>query len=91
MALMTESDLFSKTAANIKEVRARGARVICITHHTVKAEGLADEIIRLPPCTDFTAPLPGAVLTQLLAYHAAVARGNEVDQPRNLAKSVTVE
>ncbi|MBR6793457.1 MAG: glutamine--fructose-6-phosphate transaminase (isomerizing) [Clostridia bacterium] len=91
LALMTESDLFSKTAANIKEVRARGARVICITHHTVKAEGLADEIIRLPPCTDFTAPLPGAVLTQLLAYHAAVARGNEVDQPRNLAKSVTVE
>lgn len=91
LALMTESSLLSKTAANIKEVRARGARMICITHHTVKAEGLADEIIRLPPCSDLTAPLPGVVLTQLLAYHVAVARGNEVDQPRNLAKSVTVE
>lgn len=91
LALMTEKDLFSKTAANIREVRARGARVVCIAHHAVNAEGLADEILRLPVCSDFIAPVSGVVLTQLLAYHVAVARGNEVDQPRNLAKSVTVE
>jgi len=52
---------------------------------------VAEEVLTLPPCSDFEAPIAGAVLLQLLAYYVAVERGNEVDQPRNLAKSVTVE
>ncbi len=91
VALMTDRERLLKSAANIREVRARGAEVFCITYADVDTDGIADHRLELPDCPDFFAPIPGVVLTQLLAYHAATARGNDVDQPRNLAKSVTVE
>ena len=89
IAVITDQSRRAKTAANIKEVRARGARVLCIAP---KNADLPDcDRIDLPDCPDFLAPIPAAVLCQLFAYHAAAARGNDIDQPRNLAKSVTVE
>ncbi|NIA69656.1 glutamine--fructose-6-phosphate transaminase (isomerizing) [Pelagibius litoralis] len=85
--------LFEKTAANVQEVIARGGKVILISD----AEGIAragDEaahVIELPPVDPFVAPLLYTLPMQLLAYHTAVLKGTDVDQPRNLAKAVTVE
>jgi glutamine---fructose-6-phosphate transaminase (isomerizing) len=81
-----------KVLGNMQEVRARGGRVI-----VVASEGdeeiipHADEIIRVPACSEVFSPLVTTVALQLMAYHAAVLRGHDVDKPRNLAKSVTVE
>ena len=85
--------LFEKTISNVEEIRARGARVILISDDAgIRAAGnRADETIRLPEGDDITLPILAAVPLQLLAYHVAVAKGTDVDQPRNLAKSVTVE
>jgi glucosamine--fructose-6-phosphate aminotransferase (isomerizing) len=86
-------DLFDKTASNLQEVRARGGRVIFFSD----AEGIAklggDTIVsfELPKVDPFVAPILYAIPVQLLAYYAAVAKGTDIDQPRNLAKSVTVE
>ncbi|MBQ7095550.1 MAG: glutamine--fructose-6-phosphate transaminase (isomerizing) [Clostridia bacterium] len=91
VAVMTDRSRIAKTAGNIKEVHARGAIVLCLTHPDVDCSDFADELITLPECSDFIAPIVGAIATQLFAYHIAVARGNDVDKPRNLAKSVTVE
>ncbi len=91
VAVITDRERLPKIAANIREVRARGAAVLCITYEDTDTANLADHRLTLPSCPDFFAPIPGAVITQLFAYHIAVARGNDVDQPRNLAKSVTVE
>ena len=85
--------LFNKTRSSILEVRARGARVIAITDEAGARE-LADEasaIVTLPDAKGLAAPIVAAVAVQLLAYHVAVHKGTDVDQPRNLAKSVTVE
>ena len=85
--------LFEKTASNIQEVVARGGRVILLTDAAgAGAAGhLATEVITLPTVDPFVTPLLYAIPVQLLAYHAAVFMGTDVDQPRNLAKSVTVE
>ena len=85
--------LFEKTISNVEEIRARGARVILISDDAgIKAAGnRADDVIRLPDGDDLTLPILAAIPLQLLAYHVAVAKGTDVDQPRNLAKSVTVE
>ncbi len=91
IALMTDQERLHKTLSNIKEVRARGARVLAVTYEDTDTEGVAEKVLALPPCSAFEAPIAGAVLLQLLAYYVAVERGNDVDQPRNLAKSVTVE
>jgi glucosamine--fructose-6-phosphate aminotransferase (isomerizing) len=85
--------LFDKTASNLQEVRARGGQVIFLSD----ADGIrklgaeASAVIDLPKVDPFVAPILYAVPVQLLAYHAAVAKGTDVDKPRNLAKSVTVE
>jgi glucosamine--fructose-6-phosphate aminotransferase (isomerizing) len=85
--------LFEKTVSNMQEVRARGGKVVLISD----AEGLAEAgegclaTIEMPHVHPLIAPLVYAVPVQLLAYHVAVAKGTDVDQPRNLAKSVTVE
>lgn len=86
-------DLFDKTISNVEEIRARGARVILISDAAgIKAAGnRADHVICLPDGDDISLPVLAAVPLQLLAYHVAVAKGTDVDQPRNLAKSVTVE
>ncbi|MEO1966847.1 glutamine--fructose-6-phosphate transaminase (isomerizing) [Hyphomonas sp.] len=88
-----KDELFEKTISNVEEVRARGARVILISDDAgiAAAGNRADHVIRLPDGDDFTLPILAAVPLQLLAYHVAVAKGTDVDQPRNLAKSVTVE
>lgn len=85
--------LFEKTVSNLQEVAARGARVILFTDPKGEkaAAGLSETMIALPQTHDLTAPIVQAIGQQLLAYHTAVALGTDVDQPRNLAKSVTVE
>ena len=81
-----------KVLGNMQEVRARGGRVIAIASEgDAEIEMNADEIIRVPKVTEALSPLLTTVALQLMAYHAAVLRGHDVDKPRNLAKSVTVE
>jgi glucosamine--fructose-6-phosphate aminotransferase (isomerizing) len=85
--------LFDKTASNVQEVIARGGRVIFISDSEGAARlgNGAAHVIELPRVDPFVAPLLYAIPVQLLAYHTAVCKGTDVDQPRNLAKSVTVE
>ena len=85
--------LFEKTISNLQEVASRGAHIILITDQegASHAETMADNMIVLPTSDDFVAPIIMTIAIQLLAYHTAVHLGTDVDQPRNLAKSVTVE
>jgi glucosamine--fructose-6-phosphate aminotransferase (isomerizing) len=83
---------YEKTVSNIQEVKARDGIVISVvTEGDQLAREISDHIIEIPPAIDFVAPILEIVPLQLLAYHIAVRRGCDVDQPRNLAKSVTVE
>jgi len=86
-------ELFDKTASNLEEAAARGGRVILISDKAgiARLGAKATRTIELPACEAFVAPILYALPVQLLAYHAAVIKGTDVDQPRNLAKSVTVE
>lgn len=82
----------TKTIGNMQECRARGAPVIAIaTEGDTAVDGFCDDAIRVPRCADFLAPIPVVIAMQLFAYHVAKCRGCPIDQPRNLAKSVTVE
>ena len=93
IVLAPHDDLFEKTLGNVEEVMARGGRVVMISDAAGVAR-LADRLafgIAVPSCDPFVAPLLYAIPIQLLAYHVAVLKGTDVDQPRNLAKSVTVE
>jgi glucosamine--fructose-6-phosphate aminotransferase (isomerizing) len=93
IVLAPHDDLFEKTLGNVEEVMARGGRVVMISDAAGVAR-LADRLasgIAVPACDPFVAPLLYAIPIQLLAYHVAVLKGTDVDQPRNLAKSVTVE
>lgn len=92
IALATQANVYAKMVSNVREVRSRGAMVIFITNteDTVDAT-LCDHLISLPKIKDEFAPFVAAVVLQYIAYYTAVARGLNVDQPRNLAKSVTVE
>jgi glutamine---fructose-6-phosphate transaminase (isomerizing) len=84
--------VFDKVVSNIQEVKARGGRVICITSQDEPVlKGLIDYEIRIPQTIDMLYPILTVIPLQLLAYYVAVKRGLDVDQPRNLAKSVTVE
>jgi glucosamine--fructose-6-phosphate aminotransferase (isomerizing) len=85
--------VFDKVASNVQEVAARGGRVILFSDAKgVKRVGKqAESAVTLPDCDPFVAPILYAIPVQLLAYHAAVAKGTDLDQPRNLAKAVTVE
>ena len=85
--------LFDKTVSNMQEVMARGGRIVLVTNAAGAAEAGqgAWRVLRMPDVPDIFAPLLYAIPAQLLAYHTAVAKGTDVDQPRNLAKSVTVE
>jgi len=77
---------------NMEEVRARDGVLIAICHPGDRAvAGKAQHVIEVPSCAELLAPLLTVIPLQLLAYHVAVRRGCDVDQPRNLAKSVTVE
>jgi glucosamine--fructose-6-phosphate aminotransferase (isomerizing) len=83
---------YEKTLSNLKEVKARSGRVIAIaTEGDEEIREAADHVVYVPPAPELLAPILEVVPLQLLAYHIAVRRGCDVDQPRNLAKSVTVE
>jgi len=92
VALCTQKDLYDKTASNIQEVNARGASVLTLAMEGFnEVEKVSDKTIYIPETHPILAPILTVIPLQLLAYHTAVARGCDVDQPRNLAKSVTVE
>lgn len=92
VAICTQKDLYDKTASNIQEVNARGASVLALAMEGFKeVEKVADKTIYIPQTHPLLAPILTVIPLQLLAYHTAVARGCDVDKPRNLAKSVTVE
>ena len=92
IAIATQEHVFSKTISNIREVKARGAFVILLTKEgSVVDDNLADIRIRIPDVDDRFTVFPIAVVLQLIAYYASLGKNLDVDQPRNLAKSVTVE
>ncbi len=92
VALCTQMDVYDKTVSNIKEIKARDAHLIGIGYAGISSlEKVVDHALYIPETDDFLSPILTVVPLQLLAYYTAVARGCDVDQPRNLAKSVTVE
>ncbi|MBQ5389578.1 MAG: SIS domain-containing protein, partial [Clostridia bacterium] len=92
IALATIPALYEKMISNIREVKARGAEVLLITREGAKdAADEAKKVICLPNCPELFSAIPLATVLQLLAYHVAANRGCDIDKPRNLAKSVTVE
>jgi glucosamine--fructose-6-phosphate aminotransferase (isomerizing) len=91
-ALVTQRAVYEKSLSNIQEVRARGAEVVAVAYDDDREIGkFAQTVLRIPPTDDLLAPALAILPLQLFAYHVAVLRGHDIDQPRNLAKSVTVE
>jgi len=95
IVILPNDDLLPKTISSMEEIKARGGPIIALTSATKtvndRIDKLADEVIRVPHTDELTLPAIMGVALQLLAYHSAVSLGRDVDQPRNLAKSVTVE
>ena len=93
VAVATVESLFEKTMANIKEVKARGAQVLCLTTEDLEQEAkkTADYVITVPKTHPLLQPSLNVIPLQTFSYYTALARGCDVDKPRNLAKSVTVE
>ncbi len=92
VVIAPRDSVYSKIVSNMEEIKARKGKIIAIaTEGDGKISSLADEVIYVPKVNDFILPIVGIIPLQLLAYHIAVLRGCDVDQPRNLAKSVTVE
>ena len=92
VVVATECHVYPKVLSNIQEVRARGAEVIAVaTEGDEQILSLADHVLYVPQTPELLSPVVVTVPLQLLAYHIAKLRGCDVDQPRNLAKSVTVE
>ncbi|MBQ9947436.1 MAG: glutamine--fructose-6-phosphate transaminase (isomerizing), partial [Oscillospiraceae bacterium] len=92
IAVVTQRALVEKTISNMKEMKARGAYVIAVCANGISIDSdAADYVIELEECPDILAPMTAVVPLQLIAYYTSVLKGNDVDKPRNLAKSVTVE
>ncbi|GBR47830.1 glutamine--fructose-6-phosphate transaminase (isomerizing) [Neokomagataea thailandica] len=93
VAIAPSGILFDKTASNLQEAKARGARILAFTDKkgAQQLEGIAEHIVVLPDVDPFVIPILYAIPVQMLAYEVALLKGTDVDQPRNLAKSVTVE
>ena len=90
--LATNQSAYEKIISNIQEVKARKGRIIAVVNKgDTQIRALADHVIEVPETEEVLSPLVTIVPLQLLAYHIAILRGCNVDQPRNLAKSVTVE
>lgn len=87
---MTDSKLVEKTVSNIQEVITRGAKTLVITNQKIDAS-LFDTVIEIPETSPYISPILSVIPTQLLAYYISKEKGLDVDKPRNLAKSVTVE
>ena len=92
MAVATRSSTYDKLISNVMEGRARDARVIAVaTEGDPGISRIADDVAWVPDTHEILSPVLAIIPLQLFAYHVAQARGTDVDQPRNLAKSVTVE
>ncbi|MBT4878766.1 MAG: glutamine--fructose-6-phosphate transaminase (isomerizing) [Alphaproteobacteria bacterium] len=93
VAILPNDNITHKTISNLEEVKSRGGKIIVITEESLKnkVKDIAEKIIILPEINSFVSSIIFSIPIQLLAYHTAVAKGTDVDQPRNLAKSVTVE
>jgi glucosamine--fructose-6-phosphate aminotransferase (isomerizing) len=92
VVIASKQEHYDKVVSNIQEIKARSGKIIAIvTKGDVQVKGLADHVIEIPETSDALSPLLTTIPLQLLSYHIAVLRGCNVDQPRNLAKSVTVE
>ena len=92
LAIVTQDALQEKMISNIKEVKARGAFVIAIAKKgDTEIAKVADDLFYIPQAEDLLMPVLAVIPTQLISYYVSIARGNDVDKPRNLAKSVTVE
>jgi glutamine---fructose-6-phosphate transaminase (isomerizing) len=92
LAVMTQNQLYEKMKSSVEEVRARKVKTIIIaTEGDEEAKELADDIIYVPKTMELLEPLINTIPLQLFAYHIAVGLNRDVDRPRNLAKSVTVE
>ncbi len=92
VVIATADKVYEKTVSNLQEIKARRGKVIVlVSKGDTVARGLADYCIEVPPVAECLAPILNSVPLQLLAYHIAINKGKDVDQPRNLAKSVTVE
>jgi glucosamine--fructose-6-phosphate aminotransferase (isomerizing) len=92
VALACHTPLFDKLMSNIKEVKARGAQVLGVAKESERrifAE--ADQVMLVPECDTLLMPIPESIPLQLFAYYVAKANGCDIDKPKNLAKSVTVE
>jgi glucosamine--fructose-6-phosphate aminotransferase (isomerizing) len=90
--IVPQGGVYQKVISNMEEIKARGGPVIAIVDQVDShAVELADDVIRIPAVPEFLQPIVTAIPLQFLAYHAAILRGCDVDKPRNLAKSVTVE
>ena len=91
LVVATSDELYLKTISNAKEVKARGAYVILVTDKEVINEGVYDELISIPKVTEELRPILTIIPLQLISYEVAKLKGNDIDKPKNLAKSVTVE
>jgi glucosamine--fructose-6-phosphate aminotransferase (isomerizing) len=90
--ILPRGTVYDKVMSNLEEIKARGGPVIAVVNEgDTHVAGLADDIIEVPAVEDFLQPIVTTIPLQLLAYHIAVMRECDVDKPRNLAKSVTVE
>lgn len=91
VALVPKDHLFDKTKSNLQEVSARSGKLVIFSDLPQQELGVEGHVIHVPSCGEWIAPIVYTIPLQLLAYYVAVAKGTDVDQPRNLAKSVTVE
>jgi glucosamine--fructose-6-phosphate aminotransferase (isomerizing) len=92
IVIATEGASYEKVVSNIQEVKARKGQIIAIvTEGDKTVKGMADHVIEIPRTDDSLVPIVSVIPLQLFSYHVAIMRGCNVDQPRNLAKSVTVE
>ena len=92
VVIATQGDSYEKIVSNIQEVKARGGKIISVvTSGDIEVAAISDYVIEVPAVSEPLSPLVNSIPLQLLSYHIAILRGCNVDQPRNLAKSVTVE
>ena len=91
VVIATKSHVLDKTLSSLEEVKARGAQLIVLATEGLGEFKDVEHVLRLPPAPEILSPIVNIIPLQLLAYHISDLRGCDVDQPRNLAKSVTVE
>ena len=91
VAIITDEKIAPKTISNIKEVKSRGANVICITNQNIEDNEVYDEKVVIPKVNDIFEPLLAVIPLQMIAYELAKLKGCSIDKPKNMAKSVTVE